>query len=228
VTIGGDTLKSLPSIQKKYFDSLWLAPTAELVFIDTRISQETSELKQRQFQLTLSPFIGIAAGWRAFSARAVTGSAENASTKVNFLYSDLGYELLSRGDSRFGLITLIGGGYSQYSTSNKVGAVFPLATTSIYYPFLEQIINYGVSDRARFMGSLQLQFPKFSNDNQNGPSQISGSFGLKSGLGLRLNLSNHFSVENGITYQYSQWSLKNNTAVAEVIYGVQGSAYYRF
>jgi hypothetical protein len=126
------------------------------------------------------------------------------------------------------LITLIGGGYSQYSTSNKVGAVFPLATTSIYYPFLEQIINYGVSDRARFMGSLQLQFPKFSNDNQNGPSQISGSFGLKSGLGLRLNLSNHFSVENGITYQYSQWSLKNNTAVAEVIYGVQGSAYYRF
>lgn len=228
VTIGTERLRSLPSIQKKYFEEVWLAPTGQLIYIDTRISQETPELRKRQFQLTLSPLVGLSLGWKRLSATAITGSARNSSSSVSFLYGEAGIEVLSRGDLKFGLITSIGGGYAQYSVSNKANAALPLASTAIYYPFLEQAIHYGLSNRARIYGNLQLQFPKFSQDETNGSSLVAGSFGLKSDVGLRLNLSNALSIQNGIQYQFSQWSLKDNAAVAEVIYGINGTVYYRF
>lgn len=227
VSLSNQGLNSVPSFQRRYFEELWIGPSGQLMFIDTRISADTDALRRRQYQLTLSPFFGASIGWNRVALSAMSGSATNASNKVDFLFAEAGYEVLNRGEGRIGLVTTLGGGYASYNSNTKPGATLPLDSTTIFYPFLEQTLNFGISNRARLFGAAQLQFPKISQD-KSGTSEVSGSFGFKTDFGLRMNLSNRVSLQNGLTYQYSQWSVKGSQSIAEVLYGVNGQLFYRF
>ena len=228
--VGFRDLKStnFPDIDEKYFRSFWLGAGGDMLFVDTQASDTTPELQQRVYQLTLSPFMTVAGGYGAISVRASVGGAENASSKVSFLFVDGGYEFLRRSNEKFGFVTSLGLGLQKYTASNKPGAEFPLTSSQAYWPYIEQLLVYSLSNRSRISVGGQLQIPKFSSDSLNGSSQAIGSFGFQTQLALRLLFADDFGVENGITYQYSQFRLQDGQGVAEAIFGINFKTLYKF
>lgn len=218
----------LPEINQKQFDEFWIGIGGDLLFIDTKLSVVDDDLAQREYQLTLTPFLNASLGMGPIAADIQLGSAENASNSVSFLNAQLLYAVSSRMADRFGFVTSLGVGAFSVNSQTKTNAIFPLTKSQTVYPLFEQYFAFVLSERSRVFALGQLQIPKFSSDQVNGNSVPMGSFGFKTALGIRLLLSDSLGVENSINYQFSQLRFAQDKALQEVIFGVNIRAILRF
>lgn len=212
----------------RYARKAWVATGLDFQFLDTQTPDDPVVLKQRRYKLTLSPFIRVGGGYGRFAAFLSYGSASNESNDVKFMLTQLSAEVIQAdlGEDT-SMITSGGLTYSSYSSSQKPGAVAPLASVTSYSGLIEQAIHYKVTSSTRFFGYGQLFYPYFSSDPENKESSAFTSFAFGVGGGLRIYLFPNFAIESQIMTRMANWTLPNGS-IQEIQYGLSLQGVYFF
>ncbi|HEX4926346.1 MAG TPA: hypothetical protein VFV50_19785 [Bdellovibrionales bacterium] len=212
----------------RYARKAWVATGLDFQFLDTQTPDTPIVMKQRRYKLTLSPFLRVGAGYGRLAAFVSYGSASNESNDVKFLMSQVSAEVIQAdlGEDT-SMITSGGLTYSSYSSSQKPGAVAPLASVTNYSGLIEQAIHYKVTSSTRFFGYGHLLYPYFSSDPENKEAKAFTSFAFGVGGGLRIYLFPNFAVESQIMTRMSNWTLSEGS-IQEIQYGLSLQGIYFF
>lgn len=222
-------VKSDAYIENRNYSRFWLSAGTEYMYLDTQVSDQTNNsLKRRQYQLSLTPFYKIGGGAGRFQGEASYASAVGDKATVSFILAQFTYEYLRFNFNRWGLVTSIGIGGSQYTSQPKANAVNPPVSTYSASVITEQHVQWVASPRTKVFGSLQLKIPTFSNDEINGDGVPFVSYGFRLHGGLRLDLSNLVAVENTISSQVMHYVFQDARALDEGSLGINLKALFKF
>ncbi len=201
-------------VNQRYFDGMWGTLGTDFVFIDSYPSERNGDLDQRLYQLTLSPFLVAGFGWNKFVSEIKFGSGESDNNTVQFIMSEMSYEVFSYSWKNLGFIASPGVYYSNYTSSQKPDTELPLTNQTTTTGMIEGRLQWDITPRARVFGNFSILYPVISSDPVNGSSSMQSN-GSKGGLGLRIDLSNHVSVEQVLGSQFIRYFFEDLTTVEE-------------
>lgn len=200
-------------------NKIWVSVGPDFFFLDTKTSASSGNISKRIYQVPLSPFLGLGAGFGPIKVLGTLGSASNASNNVKFTQANGSLRLFSSTPNIWTHSGSIGVLYSRYAATPKEAAELPLSSVTTFSPYFEYRLDKPLGNDYSIWVAGQGFYGVYSSDNEGVVSSPVTSFGAGANTGVRLDLSDHFGIEAGLRGHGIRQQMTEGTSAIEIQYG---------